>query len=204
MPFAFLNTRGWNEAKWRVVIDEGEKYEVIGVAETGWHEKFQWQEGGWLCIGRGRKIGEKKGGGVGALVKEKEGRNVAEVCLQEETECRLGYSSGDIITVNIRDEKEEWFVSVVYMGVEGAENREQNRKLYSALMEISRKVESKKWIIMGDFNAHIGLNNEPVNQNGHMLLDLTEATTLKIMNWELEDPITWRGRGAASAIDYIY
>ena len=127
---------------------------------------------------------------MGVLVKEKEGRPVSEVCLQEETESRLGYSNRDIITVSIRDEKEEWWVSDVYMGVEGAGymgvegagNREQNRKMYSAFLEINRRIENKRWNVMGDFNAHVGLNNKPVNQNGHMLLDFTDATKLKIMN----------------------
>ncbi|XP_050706159.1 uncharacterized protein LOC126991439 [Eriocheir sinensis] len=203
MCFAFLNTRGWNEGKWRILLKESENIEVIGVGETGWHDRVQWQEGDWLCIGRGRKVGEKKGGGVGVIVKERAGRKVTEVDLLEETEKKLGYNKGDLITVKVTDLKEEWWVTVVYMGVEGAENREENRKLYGALMEISGRVGKEKWIVMGDLNGHIGLNNAPVNRNGHMLLEFAESANLKIKNWELEDPITWRDRGAASAIDYI-
>ena len=203
MRFAFLNTRGWNEEKWRLLLKEGESIDMIGVGETGWHDRVQWQEGGWLCIGRGRKVGEKKGGGVGAIVKERAGRKVTEVGLSEETENNLGYNKGDLITVKVTDQKEEWWVSVVYMGVDGAENREENRKLYEALREISGRTGNGKWIVMGDFNGHIGLNQEPANRNGHMLLDFAETANLKIKNWELEDPVTWRDRGSASAIDYI-
>ena len=194
MQYAFMNTRGWNEAKWRALILEGQEYDVIGVAETGWHEKLQWQEGNWVGLGRGRKVGEKKGGGVGIIIKEKPGRLVAEELMEKKTESKLGYNKGDIITARIVDEKEVWWVTVVYMGVEGAENREENRKLYEALAETHRKVGKEKWVLMGDFNSHIGLNNAPVNTNGHMLLDFTEWTRLTIKNWELEDPVTWRSR----------
>lgn len=203
MSFAFLNTRGWNEGKWRTLIKEGEGYDVIGVGETGWHNRIQWQEGGWLGVGRGRKVGEKRGGGVGILVKEKTDRNITEISLQEQTESKLGYNKGDIITVKIKEDKVEWWVTVVYMGVEGMENRNENRKLYEALMEVGERVGKQRWLVMGDFNGHIGLNNMPVNKNGDMLLDFQEKTNLKIKNWELEDPITWRDRGQESAIDYI-
>ena len=56
---------------------------------------------------------------------------------------------------------------------------------------------------MGDFNGHIGLKNEPMNQNGDMLLNFVDKGQLTIKNWELEDTTTWRDRRAESAIDYI-
>ncbi len=62
---AFLNTRGWNEEKCRMLLEEENKcYDVVAVRETGWHDHVEWQ-GEWMCIGKGRKIGEKKGVGVG-------------------------------------------------------------------------------------------------------------------------------------------
>ena len=203
MRFAFLNTRGWNEGKWRKLLEEGKMYDVIGIAETGWHEKIQIREGGWICMGRGRKVGEKKGGGVGMLIKEKEGRQIMEVILHEDLEHRFGYNKGDLITVKINEEKEEWLVTVVYMGVEEEENREDNKKMYETLQEISRLACNRKWVLMGDFNGHIGLNSDPVNKNGQMLLDFTETEGLEIKNWELEDPVTWKNRETESAIDYI-
>ena len=60
MLCVFLNTRGWNEGKWRTLIDEGKDYGVIGITETGWHNSIERSEGGWHCIGKGRKVGEKK------------------------------------------------------------------------------------------------------------------------------------------------
>lgn len=52
-------------------IKEGGKCDVTGVGETGWFSgSVKWQEGGWIGIGTGRQIGEKKGGEVGIIVKE--------------------------------------------------------------------------------------------------------------------------------------
>ena len=37
-------------------------FDIVGVAETGWHGQIGWQEEGWTGVGRGRMVGEKKGG----------------------------------------------------------------------------------------------------------------------------------------------
>ena len=76
MVCAFLNTSGWSEGKWRRLNDEGKDYSVIGITETGWHDSKEWSEGGWHCMGKGRKVGEKKGGGGGVIVKEQCGRSL--------------------------------------------------------------------------------------------------------------------------------
>lgn len=108
---------------------------------------------------RKRKEGwRKEGGGVG--VKEKEGRSMSEVQLCKEMENRLTHGKGDIITVKIKDVKEVWWITVVYMGVEGPENYEENKKLFDLMTEIGMEIGKEKWVIMGDLNGHIGLNNE--------------------------------------------
>ena len=129
MLFAFLNTRGWSEGKWRTLVEEGDKYDIIGVCETGWHDSIEWQEGGWKAIGRGRKVGEKKGGGVGIMLREKAGRSIEEVQLDSDTGNRLGYNKGDIITAKITDQTDKWWVTIVYMGVEGRGNYCENKRL---------------------------------------------------------------------------
>ena len=35
------------------------------------------------------------------------------------------------------------------------------------------------------------------------VLDFVEKTNLRIKNWELENPVTWRDRGAETATDYV-
>ena len=79
----FLNTRGWNEIKWRIIVEECKELDIVAIAETGWHGKIAWQEGGWKGIGRGRNVGEKRGGRVGILVKEKVGRQVEEIHMKD-------------------------------------------------------------------------------------------------------------------------
>ncbi|KAG0715447.1 hypothetical protein GWK47_011916 [Chionoecetes opilio] len=203
MLLALLNTRGWSEGKWRTLIEEGKEYDVIGVCETGWHDSIEWDEGGWVGIGRGRKVGEKKGGGAGILMKEKAGRTIEEINPTRDIENQLGYNKGDIVTVKVREQKEVWWVTVVYMGVEGRGNQEDNRKLFEAMLEIKEKVGRDKWVIMGDMNGHIGLMEERVNRNGELLLDFSEKSGCRIKNWESENPTTWRDRNNESAIDYI-
>ena len=95
MCVAFLNSRGWNEGKWRTLVEGGKDCDVIAVGETGWRDYIEWQEGEWIGIGRGRKVGEKKGGGVGVIMKRKEGRDISEVCMEEELK-HLNYNKGDI------------------------------------------------------------------------------------------------------------
>ena len=203
MLLAFLNTNGRSEGKWRTLIEEGKGYDVLGVGETGWHGCVEWQEGEWIVIGRGRQAGEKKGGGVGVIMREREGRSIEEIRLTEEMERGLSYNKGDIVTVKIREQECEWWVTVVYMGVEGRGNYEDNRQLYETLRKIKAEVGRNKWVIMGDLNGHIGLIEEIVNRNGQLILDFVEEGGLRIKNWELEDPVTWRDRGNESAIDYI-
>ena len=91
----------------------------------------------------------------------------------------------------------------VHMGVESRSNYEDNRKLYEALSSIKERVGQNKWIIMGDLNGHIGLMEETVNRNGQLILDFVGDTGMRIKNWELENPVTWRDRRSESAIDYV-
>ena len=72
---------------------------MLGVAETGWHDNIELKEGGWKVIGKGGKVGEKKGGGVGILMREKVGRSIEEVKIDSDSHNVLGYNKGDIITV---------------------------------------------------------------------------------------------------------
>ena len=78
----------------------------MAVAETGWHGKIAWQEGGWTGVGRGRMVGEKKGG-VGMFTRGKAGRQIEEIQLKEDG-ANLGSGKGDILTVKLKENKECW------------------------------------------------------------------------------------------------
>lgn len=58
--------------------------DVITIGETGWHDRIEWQDDEWIEIRRGRKVGEKKGGGVGVITKRKEGRDISSLHMEEE------------------------------------------------------------------------------------------------------------------------
>ena len=111
LSLAFLNTRGWNEGKWRTIIEENSECDVIGIAETGWHDSVHWREGGWIGIGKGREVGQKKGGGVGILIREKEGRRLVEV-REDEAVRNLGYNKGDIMTAKIKEGGDIWWITI--------------------------------------------------------------------------------------------
>ena len=115
MLLVLLNTNGWSEGTWRTLIEEEREYDVIGVGETGWHDNVEWNEGAWIVIGRGRQAGEKKGGGVGVIMKEKEGRSIEEVNLTREIESGMRHNKGDIVRVRIREHEIDWWVTVVYV-----------------------------------------------------------------------------------------
>lgn len=72
----------------------------------------------------------------------------------------------ETVTVKINNMKEEWWVTVVYMRVKSPEIFEENRKVYELMTEISKAIGKENWVVMGDLNGHIGLNNEKTNTNG--------------------------------------
>ncbi len=62
----------------------------------------------------------------------------------------------------------------------------------------------EKVIILGDFNAHVGLLNERLNRNGEMLDDFVNDMNLENLNVTLaEGCVTWSARDQESAIDYV-
>lgn len=50
--------------------------------ETGWHNIIKWK-GGWTCIGKERKLGEKKGDGVGVIMEKKRQKHDKSIAMQE-------------------------------------------------------------------------------------------------------------------------
>lgn len=45
---------------------------------------------------------------MGVILKERAGRKVSEVCLEDGILSKLEYNERDLITVKVRDLKEEW------------------------------------------------------------------------------------------------
>lgn len=83
--------------------------------------------------------GEKKGGGIRIIVKEKLGRKI-EFLLTGDDE-KLGQGKGDTVTVKVVKNTDTWWITVLYMGVEGVDNSEESRKKYT---DVKQKVGSEK------------------------------------------------------------
>lgn len=72
MVFAFLNTRGWNEGKWRMMIKKKSMMSQGQERQNGMTVQNGMKDIRWLGIGAGRQIGQKKGEGEGIIMKERD------------------------------------------------------------------------------------------------------------------------------------
>ena len=52
------------------------------------------------------------------IMREKKSKSIKEIKLMREIEGRLGHNEGGILTVIITEHETEWWVTVVYKGVE--------------------------------------------------------------------------------------
>ncbi|KAG0715737.1 hypothetical protein GWK47_000111 [Chionoecetes opilio] len=153
-------------------------------------------------IGKGRSKQQKKGGGVGVLVRQEAGIDVEELDVGG---CEMGE---DIMAVRleykVRKGRERILVIVCYMTVEGTGARAENERKYRIVQRFVEQNRSENVIVMGDMNGHIGVLGEEVNGNGQLLLDFAEENELEILNVTLaEGRVTWIGRENESAIDFM-
>ena len=121
--------------------------------------------GGYTWYGNNRKTCKRASGGVGLLVRD---------CLQART---LKDETEGVLWVKVKLEGEgKVAVGVVYANLEGVRCEEtdsevQFEKAGSDVLELWYKV-----VVMGDFNAHIGIGEEVVaNRNGRRLLNLANV-----------------------------
>ena len=120
----------------------------------------------------------------------------------------------EIMWVKLKVKDQNYIVAIVYgySGESRVEEEDIDEWYYSLEKGISNYIEDKV-IILGDFNAHIGNdedgiegNIEKINQNGKLLRSLIERRCLYVINgtekcsgkWTREDP-----NGSKSIIDYV-
>src|SRR5215469_6130540 len=84
-------------------------------------------------------------------------------------------------------------ISQVYAPHQGR-THEEKRIFYEQLQNLLDRVDAEDWILMGDFNSHIGVNREGVetvigafgvgerNAEGERLLDFAVENRLSVMN----------------------
>ena len=199
-----VNVRGWNVEKMEDLSREMNDWmiDVVGLTETQLRERVELNSREYRMIGKGRSKQQKKGGGVGVLVRMEAGIDVEEI---EVGDCEM---SEDVMAVRLEyrahGQKERLIVIVCYMTVNGTGAKAENEKKYGVIQRLVEKFKDERLIVMGDMNGHVGVLGENVNVNGQMLLDFAEAQDLEILNVTIaEGRVTWSGRDSESAIDYM-
>ena len=90
---------------------------------------------------------------------------------------------------------------LIYMSVS---NYDTNKHLMKYIQDHIQNI--KNYIILGDFNGHIGyLGPQPMNKNGELMLDLIDNNNLILLNGhaDCKGEITWQQRERKSTIDYL-
>ena len=126
---------------------------------------------------------EKKGGGL--MIMHKSSNITIEKC---------SATNNNLMITKYKAYGETFKLILVYMSVD---DTNQNKEV---MEEIEKAIENTKedFIIMGDFNGHVGfLENHPMNKNGELLCNLIDKHTLVLLNGhpECEGEITWEQRG---------
>lgn len=176
-----------------------EEIDIIGLAEMHIVEESRLAEG-YLFLGRGSPRENETYDGVGVMVRQDAGWEVHESELNK----RLSRQEieGRVITFEIAKSRKVLYMTVVYMEVE-KKNKTRNKRIIAELGHIGRTMEGKKWLVMGDFNAHVGLMDEVINENGALVLDWIVEKDLYLKSLEAEGKETWRQGQRKTVIDLI-
>ena len=170
----FLNCRGWHsrEVDVKMMLRKLD-LEVMGLAETFLQREEEIEVGGYTWHGQNRQYCKKASGGVGLLVK----KHLKVLPLRSQTE--------GVVWVEVRLEKERKLaIGIVYINPEGV-RVENTEKQFEEMQEEIARLQQKGFsiVLMGDFNAHIGLGEEQSpNRNGQKLLNVVWAYDLRVGN----------------------
>ena len=137
-----------------------------------------------------RKITDRKGGGLMILKKGKE-INIK----------KIESKSEDVLTAECESHKVKFTIILIYMSVN---DNSRNKLIEEEVIKIGQSIEGK-YIIMGDFNGHIGIiGKQKLNENGKRVLKISECLNLNILNCDLdcEGEKTWERDDQSSTIDF--
>ena len=174
LRLGFLNCRRWHSREVDVKMMLGKlELDVMGLAETFLQREEEIEVGGYTWHGQNRQNCKRASGGVGLLVK----KHLKVLPLRSQTE--------GVVWVEVRLEKgRKLAVGVVYINPEGVrvENTEEQ---FEGMQEEIVRLQQKGFsvVLMGDFNAYIGLGEEQSpNRNGQKLVNFVWACDLKVGN----------------------
>ena len=167
--FGFVNYQGLQLGKRENMAREcrSANVEFMGLAETRMVEENSEIEG-YKFVGRGKVSGNEYDG-VGLMYRIDKGWDVCED-VEGSARSKQKNLNGRIITYNISKGKDHIVLTIVYMKIEGGTDfRRINVSILEELSWIEAKNQNNCWLLMGDFNAHIGLLGEEVNVNGRLM-----------------------------------
>ena len=164
MRLGCLNVNGMNVGKLEDVMHECSEWniDVMGVTETHMRDVLEVidQERKYKFIGKGRRKQSRKGGGVAVMFKMDA---ALEIEVMDVGDCEM---SEDILIVRVEfpggsgEKRDELFMCVCYMTVEGQNASVENKRKYVILQKFVSEHEKKRIMIMGDMNGHIGILGE--------------------------------------------
>ena len=146
-----------------------------------------------------RNMTDKKGGGI-VLIYKKDG-NIA-----VNTEVTSG--SKDVLCMICTFENFSFAIITVYLDTKDVDRNVKLMTEINKAMESINKIRNNiPLLLVGDFNAHIGIvGKQSVNANGHLVLDMMERHNFILLNADLncDGEMTWSRGLQSSAIDFYF
>ena len=140
-----------------------------------------------------RETQDKKGGGL-MVYGQRDG------VLMEMVE----NSNPDVMQCRVKVEKIVIDILLVYLDTSDVERNRKHRASIAGILD--KMQEEENWILLGDFNGHLGfIGEQEVDGNGRMVFGLMEEYNLVLLNADdrCEGSITRSFRGEKSAIDFM-
>ncbi|CAL4106290.1 unnamed protein product, partial [Meganyctiphanes norvegica] len=86
------------------------------------------------------------------------------------------------------------------------EGKRRNLEIKKEIERILKSVEEEALVVLGDFNAHIGLlGAQTIDRNGRMILKWLNEYNLTMLNLDdrCEGTTTWEARDQKSTVDFV-
>ena len=189
LKILFINVQGLTKSKLLELQEFVDYRTILCLAETQHKfDKLNVREDleKYICM---RNLNSKKGGGIMVIKKKDTNIKVKNVFSIHE-DCM-------IIECQVRGLK--FKLVTTYF-----QSNDENDKIASQLKTFLEMNEDELVLVVGDFNAHIGILGERINKNGKLLEDLIEQSNLVNLNRtpECSGKITRNIREQKTTIDY--
>ena len=147
-----------------------------------------------------RNMNDKKGGGI-MLIYKNNGNLVVNT--------EVPSDSKDVLCMIYNFNKFSFTIITVYLDTKDIErNQKITTEINLAIEMMINDIKSNiPLLLIGDFNAHIGIvGKQGINTNGHLVLDMMERHNLILLNADIncDGETTWNRGLQNSAIDFYF